>query len=275
MLYVKKTFSYLSKSFWLLALVSLIPAILLGIFLRPLGFITFLPDYAATAVDAYGDIAELIFNTYALVYVYPIILIFVALALCCSLALSVIEKHFRTGKLMLKAPLADINSSLFPTLKTLAVLVGTYLLWKFLLSGLTTLFHFIFSGQGRPSALNLILSAVVIVALFLTMLFFGVPAVFWTPLMLTFGYSFGDAFIEAVKLAGKAHWKLFVALAFPFVAVALIQSALEFLTLHIILEKAISSVLYLFMLTYLLAFMMVAMFDLSGLERRDIKKKYI
>lgn len=275
MTYVAKTFSYLVKSLRLSVPIALLPALFLGIFLKPLSFITFLPNYGATFVTSFGDIAWLIFAKYSLTYVYPIILIFVSLTLCCALLMSVVEKHFRIGKLMLKAPVQDVNSSLFPVLKTLAVMTGGYLLWKFLLTGITTLLHFIMSGQGTPTALNIVILAVIIAALFLFLLFIILPSILWAPLMLTFGYSFVDACIEAPKLTGKAVFKLFIALVFPFAVVILLQYVVEFLPLHIVAVKAIAVVEYLFLIIYIVSFMMVAAFDLTGLERRDEKKKYV
>lgn len=274
MTYVAKTFSYMKKSFWLLALIALVPAVLFGLFVRPLGFITFVPDYATTTVTSYADIAWLIFDRYAITYVYPIIIIFITTVVSVSLALSVIEKHFRTGRLMLKAPLQDINSSLFPTLKTLAVVTGIYLLWKFILSGLVTLMHFLISGSGTPNSVTVIVVSVLIAAVFLVTVFFGVPTLLWAPLMLTFGYSFVDALIEASRMSGKANWKLFAAFIFPLVIIILLQCILELLPIPIVAMKAIAAVFYLFLIMYLSALMMVAVFDLTELERRDIKKTY-
>ena len=274
MTYVAKTFSYMKKSFWLLAPIALAPAVLFCLFVRPLGFITFVPDYATTAVTSYADIAWLIFDRYAVTHVYPIVIIFITTVMSVSLALSVIEKHFRTGRLMFKAPLQDINSSLFPTLKTLAVVTGMYLLWKFILSGLVTLMHFLIGGFGMPNSVTIAVVSVLISAIFLVTVFFGVPILLWAPLMLTFGYSFLDAFIEASRMSGKANWKLFAAFVFPFVIIILLWSILELLPMPVVAMKAIAAVLYLFLIMYISALMMVAVFDLTGLERRDIKKTY-
>ena len=274
MTYIAKTFSYIKKSFWMLLLIASVPAVLLGLFVRPLGFITFIPDFAVSEINSYADIAWLIFDRHATMYVYPMILIFATLTVCMALALSVIEKHFRTGRLMLKAPLRDLNSSLFPMLKTLALMFAAYMLFKFIVSGLVTLLHFLLSGAGVPNTLTVIIVSVVIAVAFFIIIYFSAPVMFWAPLMLTFGYSFVDALIEAARMTGKAAWRLFAALAFPFVTVALLQCVFELLPLHIVAMKAIAAVLYLFLIIYICALMPVATFDLSELERRDIKKPY-
>lgn len=275
MTYVSKTFSYIVKSLRLLLPIALLPAVLLGVFSKPMSFITFIPSYGATEVKSFGDIAWLIFDRHSFTFIYPIIIIFVALTLSCALSLSVIEKHFRIGKLMLKAPVQDVNSSLFPALKTLAVMAGIYLVWKFILTGIVTLLHFIISGQGVPSAVNIAVVATIIAAIFLFSLYLCLPSVLWAPLMLTFGYSFVDAFIEAPKLTGKAVFKLFIALVFPFAVVILFQYVIEFLPLHIIAVKVLAVAEYMFLIVYIVSFMMIATFDLTGLERRDIKKRYV
>lgn len=273
--YISKTFSYMAKSARLLVPIAILPALLLGMFVKPLGFITFLPLYAVTDVKSFSDIAWLIFDKYAVTHVYPMILIFVVLTLCCAFSLSVIEKHFRIGKLMIKAPFKDVNSSLFPVLKTLFVLTAVYFVWKFVLCGIATLLHFVISGAGVPNWWDIVILSLVITALFLLLMYFGMPAVFWAPLMLTFGYSFVDAFIESMSLARKAGFKLYIALMLPFVVVIMLQCVVSFLPLPIIALKAISVLLYLFLIVYLVSFMMNATFELTGLERRDIKKKYI
>ena len=274
MSYIAKTFSYIKKSFWVLLLIAVVPAVLLGLFVRPLGFVTFIPDFAVSAINSYADIAWLIFDRHATVYVYPLLLIFVTLTVCMALALSVIEKHFRTGKLMLKAPLRDLNSSLFPMLKTLAFIIAVYMLFKFILSGLVTLLHFLLSGAGHPNTLTVILVSISIIIAFVISIYFSVPIMFWAPLMLTFGYSFVDALIEAARMSSKAVWRLFTALIFPLVTVALLQCVFELLPLPIIAMKAIAAVMYLFLIMYISALMPVATFDLSELERRDEKKPY-
>lgn len=275
MLYIKKTFSYLKKSFWLLALLALPAAALMGLFLRPLSFITFIPQYVRLGADSFADIAWFIFAKFAVTNVYPLILIFILLTLTCALSLSIVEKHFRVGKLMLKAPLQDINSSLFPTLKTLGVMTAVYLIWDFLMTGIITLLHFVISGAGRPNKLNVILLCIAVTALFILLIFLSLPSLLWAPLMLIFGYSFVDAFIASTRLSGKATGKLFIGLLFPFAAVILIQYAVSFIPLPQFVFSIIAAALYVLLITYLIPFMMIAAFELTGLERRDVKKSFV
>ena len=103
--YVRWTITYMFRAFGVLALVCLPAAAVLGIFTKPMASLSYLPDYANTYVRGFKDMFWLVFNRYATRYVYPLFLIFIALVFCSSLALSVVEKHFRTGKCMLRAPL--------------------------------------------------------------------------------------------------------------------------------------------------------------------------
>lgn len=275
MLYIKKTFSYLKKSFWLLALIAAVPAVLTAVFFRPLGFIGFIPQYAHFGAHSFTDIAWMIFDRYSFTYVYPIVLTFIALVLSFSLSLSVIEKHFKVGRLLLKAPVKDVNNSLFPVLKTLTVITVFYLAWNFMLAGIITLAHFIFSGPGVPTKLNLIIANVLVLGLFVLFVFFSTPSVLWAPLMLLFGYSFVDAFVASTKLTGKATGRLFFGVLFPFVVIILLQYVLSFFFVPLIIMKVISGFYILFLIVYLMAYMMVAAFDLTDMERRDIKKSYV
>lgn len=275
MLYIKKTFSYLKKSFWILALIAAIPAVVMSLFFRPLSFITFIPQYSSTVINSFTDVAWLIFDKYSITHVYPLVIVFILLVLGCSLMLSIIEKHFRVGKLMLKAPIKDVNNSLFPVLKTLAVIVVIYLLWNFILAGITTLLHFIMSGRGVATKLNVAVITAIILGLFLVLLFFCMPALLWAPLMLIFGYSFVDAFIASAKLSGKTPMRLFTGCAFPFLLIIILQYILSFFPIPLFVMIIAAAIYFIFLISYIMAYMMVAAFDLTDMERRDVKKSYV
>lgn len=273
MVYVKRTFAYMFRALGVLTLVCLPAAVVLGIFTKPMASLSYLPAYANTYVKSFRDVFWLVFNRYATKYVYPLFLILASLVFSTSLAMSVIEKHFRVGKIMLKAPLKQINVYFLPVLLSYCVLAFVLFLYGAVQTGMITLLHFIVSGKGCPSALNLVLAAVIGCGLFVVALALSCSAMYWTPMMVIYGFAFGDATASSLRLIDQKRGAILFGLLLPYVLVAVVQSFVSLLPVPW-LRTAIAVLLYLFLIIYLITYIMVSMFDLSGMERRDGKKKW-
>lgn len=272
--YIGKTLGYLKKSFPLLAAVMLAPAAALAFFVRPVSMITFLPMYARTEVASFLDVLWLIFDRYTLTYVFPLLLGFVLSVLGVSLGLSVVERHFRVGELALKAPLKAVNNSIFPVTANLFILLVIYMAAHFLFVCLVTLTHFLLSGAGRPGLADVAVTAVLSVTVLFLLLRLLQSFLFWAPLMLLYGYSFLDAVIASSSLCAKAPTGIWTGVAFPFVCVMTATSLAVFFRAPPWVNILTAGVSYLFLLVYLTAFVMVAVFDLGNMERRDMRPKY-
>lgn len=258
----------------MLAPVCLPAAIALGIFTKPMTSLSYLVEYSQTYVRSFKDIFWLFFNRYATAHVYPLAIIFIALILCASLSLSVIEKHFRVGKLMLKAPLRQINNYFLPVLFTFLILSLILIIYGLVQSGLLTLLHMLVSGKGEPSVLTLILATLLSLTLFVLSVAAAFSTLYWTPMMVIYGFSFRDAAASSLRLIDRNTGKVFFGVLFPFLVVAVLQTVFSFIN-NIYVSKALAVVLYLFLIVYLVCYIMVSMFDLSGMERRDRDKSAI
>lgn len=272
--YIGKTFAYLKKAFPLLAAIMIVPAVIMAFFMRPISFITFLPEYFRTDVRSFLDVLWLIFDRYTLTYVYPIFIMFVLLVVAFSIGLSIIEKHFRVGRLMLKAPMNAVNNSIFPVAENFFILFLVYLASNFLFVCIVTLSHFLISGAGRVVPLDFIVTAFLALILFFLLMRLVQSAFLWAPVMLVFGYTFLDAVITASSLSAKAPFKLYRGIVFPFVCVMAVQSLVVFLRSPPWVNITVAAVCYLFLCVYTAAVVMIVVFDLSGMERRDLKKLY-
>lgn len=271
MAYIRRTFKYMFKAFGALALVCLPAAVLLGIFTKPMASLAYLVEYSKTYVKGFPDMFWLIFNKYATKYVYPLVLIFIALIFCTSLALSVIEKHFRVGKLMLVSPLKQINNYFLPVLISFFILSLILTLYGMIQSGLLTLLHMLMSGKGFPTAFNMVIAVVLSVGLFVLAVFASCSTMYWTPMMVIYGFSFGDAAASSLRLIDKKSGGIILGLLTPFAIVAVFASAVSFIGISYV-RIALAVILYLFLIMYLVSYIMISMFDLSGMERRDEKR---
>lgn len=270
MVYIGRTFKYMFGAFWALALVCLPAAVALGIFTKPMASVSYLVTYAETNVRGFTDILWLVFNRYATVKVYPLALVFVTLVFCSSLCMSIVEKHFRVGKLMLRAPLKQINNYFLPVLVTYVLLTLVITLYGFIQSGVIALLHVAISGWGYPNAFNVVLAAVVSLGLFVLAVFVFCSAMYWTPMMVIYGFSFRDAAASSFRLLDGKTGGILIGLLTPFLIVAVAGTLLSFAG-NVYVRCAVGVLLYLFLIVYVISFIMVSMFGLSGMERRDIK----
>ncbi len=274
MKYVRETFAYLKKSFWLLALICLAPSVALGFFVKPLASMTFIPAYSQTVVRGFGDIFALVFRVDFLKLVFPAILIFVTLLFSLCLSLSVIEKHFRMGRLTFRKPFSEINNSFFPVLKVLLCLTAVMIVYSLLVISLVSLAQYLICGFGKPTASAVIVAAVISITLFVLSFCFSAPLMLMIPLSVMYGYSFSDAITSAFELVGKNPATAIFGGILPFIIVLIAEYILSFFPIIFAVRVIVSTVMYLFITVYLSAYVMVLMFSLSGLERRDKKEFY-
>lgn len=274
MQYVRLTFQYMRKAFLILAAVNLPAAVVLGIFTRPMRTLTFLPEYLQTAVSGFWDTFWLIFGRDATTKVYPVILVFLLLLLGVCVSFSLIEKHMRVGKLHFTGAVKQINSYFLPVLIMLAILAVLTLVYSLLQTGMLTLLHFIISGNGKPVLAGVIVSAAVALVLFVLAVAAFCSTVYLASMMTIYGYSFRDGYAAAFRLTSHNTGGIVAGLLFPTLLVAVVRIGLGFVPMPLFAFQIIGCVLYLFLLVYLVSFIMVSLFDLSGMERRDCKRHY-
>ena len=183
------------------------------------------------------------------------------------------EKHFRSGKLMLKEPLKQINNYMLPVLVTFILLSLILALYGALQTGMVTLLHFIISGRGYPSALNLVIAGILSLALFVLSMWAACSSMYWTPMMVIYGYSFRDAAAASYRLLDGKIFRTMCGLLVPFLIVAVLQTVFSFIN-NVYVSAALAVFLYLFLIVYVVSYVMISMFALSGMERRDVKTKF-
>lgn len=273
--YIKLTFSYLKKSFWALCLVALPAAAVLGLFTRPMTSVAYIPMYMQTDVRGFFDLFWLVFSKSAVQKVYPLFLIFAVLLFSCSLGLSFIETHFRVGRLLLKKPFKHINIYFLPVLLSLLALFVVLMVYGFLQAGVVTLLHFTITGKGTPNIASVCACAAATLGMFLLAAFLASPIILWAPMMVIYGYSFRDAVPASLRALSHNVGGVVVGLVFPFLTVALVECAVLFANLPPAAGIPVDCLLYVLLIVYLLAYIMVTTFDITGMTRRDNRKYYI
>lgn len=221
------------------------------------------------------DVFIAVFNENMLTYWYMIPVCFLTMLLGFSYLLNMIEKHFRTGRLTLRHPAAQINNTFTSVLFCLFLVCALYALYSILAVCVISLIITVANYFSLHPALTFVLVAVLyissLVGIFI--LFRYILSVCVT--MLVYGYYFKDALSVVMKVGNReTHTQLNCGSVLPFMTYRLINAVVLLLPLTHIVQAVISAVMMSITLQYTAVFMLVAMFDVSGIERRDRRRFY-
>lgn len=272
--YLKSTIKYLKRSWWVLALCFLPSAVLLGFFARPILSIGFIYDYMNLDVKNYSDIFWLFINKVSLTHVYPIILMFVIIFIAVTIIFSVIEKHLRVGRLLIRKPFSEVNNYFLPVFFMMLIFSAMLCLYFIINISLITLFHFIISGAGVPSMVSGALAVIINFILFIVLIILMSLFIYVIPLQNIFGYSFTESLSMSIKYVGDNKIKILTGIFIPLFLVALIEFIVSSISPPDMVSVIINTILHLAIFVYMIPYTMITFFKISGLERKDNKKYY-
>lgn len=270
--YIGKTFKYLKKSGWLIALIMLVPSIVAGLLSTPFWELTFVPTIM-NQPNGHRAIA-LFFVLFGDSWknAWPVIVITTVSILFFSFAFAVISRHFRTGRLSVSRPFKSINLFLAPVSINVLIISLLSIAWRFVVYGIMSLVRVICFSLYASSTTVYILLVFFALVLFVVHIFMLAPMLTWAPLMTEFGYSFRDAASASFRMLGKNAGKLFIGLLLPLLIPLLATVLLEIFAVAEWIKIIVFCVIYLLIYTYICAYIMVATFDVYQLERRDVPK---
>lgn len=261
------TFSYLKKHFLLPTLAMLIPAIAACFLYTPYWEVSFVAHFDFEPYRSAGETFAILFGD-SWQYVWPVIVVAVLQTVGASIIMSAIDRHFRTGMLSMKSPVRLINISIFPIAIGVALMSLVAIVLRFLLFGSISLVQTIFGAMSAASGVALAVMSAIAVSVFFLHVLIVIPMLMWAPVMFIYGYKFRDAAALSFKLISgkKLYWGLFL----PMLICAGIQLLIGFLQVHAAISCAVGFVIFLFTNVYATVYTMIAFYDISDLERRDI-----
>ena len=281
--FIKETFKYLRKSFIPLCVVAALPAVMMGVFMRPFSSVSFLPFYYTLGAANFSTIfwmmmtGRIELSGILLSFVIPLILIVPVLMLGIGYGLGMIEKQFKTGKLGLTNPWRAINNSILSIIKTVPIFLVLLLLVLLTQTGILTLIRTWTSGLDSVTLLGDAIAVSIVSGLFflikiMLLIIFGV----WAVIIQIYGYSFTDAFIEAIRTISKQWLALVLGLIVPVAVLIVPQIVYNMLPMFWYwLQMSISILSHLLIIVYYMAYITVSVYKINGLERRDNKPAYI
>ncbi len=271
MRFVKATLKYIFSHFPRIMIIGLLPAFVFAFFLYPDAFGIIVEVEKIKAVDSFADEFFLCFNKSILKRPYFVLIELLLLVVSVSLTMGMVERHFKTGKFTMRAPLSTINNCFLPVGIIIILVFLAYMGYRLLLFCLLTLLIKIF-GVSLGAWVSVIIWVVGFTGI-ITLLLLLKPVLFTTTTMLVYGYSFKDALGVAIKMPeGERAFETGFALVLPFAVEMLIGSLLKILNAHFITSVIVNTVTIAFLLQYVVVYLLITMYDLAGLERRDTLK---
>ena len=275
MKYVKATLRYFFAHFPKLMAIAIIPAVVVAFFMEPQGFGLVLTVSQLEAVQSFSDVFFLVFSRNLITrWPYMIFVSLLLILLCISYTMGVVEKHFRVGKFSLRQPFSNINNCFASAFKVFALLVVIYIVYKFLLVCVLTLLTYVLDNFYVADVAIAVVMAIASLAGFLFLLVLVRPIIFAAATMLVYGYYFKDALSAAIKIAEKDRLELNIALIFPFAVYFTVSSLLVILNAPWIVLCLVHTLLIAILVQYVTVYVLIAMFELSGIERRDVRRYY-
>lgn len=274
MKYVRMTLKYIWKNFPRL-LLSIAPLTVLTVFfLHPANVFVFNPIFSPEALDGFGSIFRWLFRIDAqLWYMYPVVVVVHLLTACYLIA--IIEKDFKVGRLSVRSPIHNINNTFPPVFKGYFLLVVTANVAKILWVCLLTLISFIMTSIGAGVlAVNVTLAVLTFLVFVLFILFFrALPMSVAT--MLLYGYGYRESYSVTIKfLNHKNNAYSVIAILFGVLVMFGAEYIMVLVSASEIVYYVVDAIIFSFFTVYICVFVMTAVYDITGVERRDLKPKW-
>ena len=266
----KSTIKYITQNGWKFLPITLIAGLALAFSGNLSGSISFFTDIelnASSVWNIYGHFSMLTSRSWV-VGILSLILVLFAM----SVEYGILDRHLRVGKFSLRKPLASLNDTVMTTVPVIAIAMVLLEVVTFLTSAVILLLAKTVAFMSLPLAI------IVTVAIYIGMMFLLAEFMLVIPAMQVVGYPFKDAFIFSTKLVSGNIKRI----TFDFIcviAIAITASALTAILFHgKVISLLIDTILYSFILLYIPIYSMMAFYEFTGEQRRDIivnKKSYL
>lgn len=282
----KETMKYLGKSFWVLALAALAPALVISLFAKPFSSITFLSSLFVGQTDYnFTDIFMMMLTPISGATFFEGFVGYIASFLClwigCVYGVCIIEKHLKTGELRLRIGKHQFLSYLLPTFIVFVIWSIMFLVSSVAQSGLISLIHFI-CGRTPPTFVDCFFSTLVSVLIFALLMYLSVHILFLPLIMVYYGYGIRESLVQSIRLTSNNLKSLVLGFILPLFAVMGVNFIFNLMTALLRRYAAINETveywmnyfvsvfIHVILIVYLITYDLIAFYKCSDFERRDI-----
>ena len=243
-------------------MISIVPAVLLGLFTTPAATFKFFTttdfSYELNFWEVFTDIS--FFNCVW----WRILLKFAGIVIFTSIAVGVIDRDMKVGDFNLKKPLEFLNDNLLVVFPIVTIMFGVFVLGQFIISALIVLWQLILPGAFLW--MSIATSALVYIVV---LLLFAVSLA-WAAEAIETGRSLGKALAEALRNVRGKTVSLLLGIMLPIPVLLAISHLTAFYNIEV--AWLINIVVYLFVYTYFVSYAFTSYYELCGLEREDLNK---
>ena len=193
----------------------------------------------------------------------------VAIVLCVSLMMALMEKHMRIGKRTFNGIFSKLNDNFLSTSGYAVLLLTIYELWSLITAALLSFVSMI------PSPVLAYFFAIVVFLATHFALLYSINIIYlWLPCRQITGFKAAEALYYSNQLVAPVRWRILLGQAASlFVMDALIYLCVLFAPNPFVF-MVLTTLLYAFVIMLYCVRMQIAYFDLDHIERADVTKYY-
>lgn len=219
----------------------------------------FLQLFRAVSVLNFGSWKAILFGLIGII----------ALLLCVSLMMALMEKHMRIGKRTFNGIFSKLNDNLIPTCGYGFLLIGIYELWSLLVAALL----FFVSRIGVTVAAY-IGASIVFLGMHVVLLLCISVIYLWLPCMQITGFRASEALNYTNQLTSDVKWKIVAGQLFSMFVAETAICLCAWFAINFVWFTLLTTAIYAVLTMIFCVRMEVAYFDLDKIERADLRKYY-
>lgn len=193
----------------------------------------------------------------------------VAIVLCVSLMMALMEKHMRIGKRTFNGIFSKLNDNFLSTSGYTVLLLVIYELWSLITAALLS-----FAAMLPNAVVASTFATIVFLAAHFALLYSVSIIYLWLPCMQITGFKAAESLYYSNQLAQPVRWRILLGQATClFIMDALVYLCVLFAPNPFVFTL-LTTLLYTFVIMIYCVRMQIAYFDLDHIERADVKKYY-
>lgn len=268
MRYIKLTAQYMYKNILYISLVMLVPSLIIGMLTEPCSMIKFFAEFNQNELVTFGDIfltqSELNWKSLLIgLLLAPIVMIFISML--CGLE----SKHMRWGILSADGLWKRVNNNFLPVFKLSILFLLSMELYALICSAFTFLWVKVIRNAAASLAVTIVTNVLLGLVLFAVMLLL----ILALPIMSITGFNMRKALGESIVLLKGKFFKIVFAVVVPLIVPYIIMAVLA--SFGFWWRIFINTILYMFIIPYIITLMYVSYCDIADIDREDLKSKYL
>lgn len=273
MRYTIKSSKYVLKNFIYIFPFAVIPALFLSFSTDEAAMISVLGNFFSGNISAW-DFSSLFRAVSVLNFASWQAIAFglvgiVAIVLCVSLMMALMEKHMRIGKRTFNGIFSKLNDNFLSTSGYAVLLLVIYELWSLITAALLS-----FVAMIPSSVIAYSFAVIVFLATHFALLYSINIIYLWLPCMQITGFKAAEALYYSNQLIAPVRWKIILGQAASLMMMDTLVYLCVLFAPNPFVFTLLTTLLYAFVIMIYCVRMQIAYFDLDNIERADVSKYY-